>query len=40
LYNNIHPWELIKVDGDLVPIKQNKEKLVVLKDLMETAKAS
>jgi hypothetical protein len=39
LYNNIHLWEPVKIDEDLVPITQNKEELVVLKDLMETAKA-
>jgi len=38
LYNNIHLREAVKIDGDLVPIKQNKEELVVLKDLIETAK--
>jgi len=39
LYNDIHLWEAVEIDGDLVPIKQNEEELVVLKDLMETAKA-
>jgi hypothetical protein len=39
LYSIIHLWEAVKVDEDLVPIKQNKEELVVLKHLMETVKA-
>jgi hypothetical protein len=39
LYSIIHLWDAVKVDGDLVPVEQNKEELVALKDLMETAKA-
>jgi len=39
LYNNIHFWEAVKIDDNPIPIEQNKEELLVLKDLMKAGKA-